>query len=62
MEEISALKCLLVEMKFETRRNISQLDDRLFSSASRLSNSADSAFSSIYTNSTSISQLSEIAR
>ena len=62
MEEISALKCLLIEMKFETRRNISQLDDRLFSSASRFTNSADSAFSSICQLSlTSVSQLSEIA-
>ena len=62
MEEISALKYLLAEMKFETRRNISQLDDRLFSSANRLSNSANSAFSSIrQLSSTSVSQLSEIA-
>ena len=62
MEEISALKCLLVEMKFETQRNISQLGDRLFSSASRLTNSADSAFSSIRQLSLiSVSQLSEIA-
>ena len=62
MEEISALKSLLVQINFETRENISQLDDRLSSSAMRLSNSADSAFSSIsHLSYTSISQLSTMA-
>ena len=62
MEEISALKSLLAQMNFETRENISQLDDRLSSSAIRLSNSADSAFSSIsHLSFTSVSQLSTMA-
>ena len=62
MAEISALKSLLIQMSIETQQNVSLLDDRLSSSASELSSSAESAFSSIHQLSfTSLSQLSETA-
>lgn len=62
MEEISALRSLLVQINSETWKNISLLDDRFYSSASKLSDSADSAFSFIHQlRSTSVIQLSEMA-
>jgi predicted PurR-regulated permease PerM len=51
MEEIFALKNLLVEMNFETQENISQLNDRFFSS---VSTSIDELQSSASQNSNSI--------
>jgi hypothetical protein len=51
MEEISALKNVLVEMNFETQENISQLNDRFFSS---VSTSIDELQSSASQNSNSI--------
>ena len=57
MEEISALKSLLSQMSLETKRNISQLDNRLSSSVYSLSSSASRLSTSAYVAS-SINRLS----
>ena len=58
MEEISALKSLLSQMSLETKRNISQLDNRLSSSVYSLSSSASRLSTSAYVASSSINRLS----
>ena len=58
MDEISALKNLLVQLNTDTQRNISQLDDQLSSSASSLSTSVRGLSSSASLASSSVSQLS----
>ena len=63
MEEVSALKSLLSQLSLETKRNISQMDNRLSSSVYSLSSSASRlsyySFSSL---SSSVSRLSFSSR
>ena len=58
LEEMSTLKSLVRQLNINTQQNISQLDDRLSSSAYSFSMSASNLSTSAYLASSSISQLS----